>query len=364
MLTEAFKGLVNLETVDIRDFCGKRERDGTYWNSWGATTAYEQTGIHLRGAYRATGSQSRFVSHVFSILMYSLGIAGRTPPRIEVLLRHQPAGLPDSAYHLPNFTFSAIQPVLQNLKALFLTLNLSDVSTHSHHTYIDGAPLGASAGRSLRHFLSCTPNLTHLRLNFQKIHVANNRELLGWLASPSKSTVLPPGPACVTIREPPPVNLPHLTALDLGQLDVDRETLLALLTKLAPKLEHLSLWRISIETGPYNPYDPRPNIWSRFFRILTIVPKLELKYLKVGALSQSHHAVKFKSESGGQKRSDVMREYSGQGMKSFIRSLEKDIVVEWPPEVDRGSEASNSDDDEEMYDNDNAEDENEDEDDD
>lgn len=361
MLTEAFKGLSNLETVDIRDFCAKRERDGTFWASWGATTVQQQTGVRLKESYRGTGSQSRFVSHVFSNLLYSMGVAGRTPPRIEVLLRQQPAGLPDSAFHLANFTFPAIQPVLYNLKALFLTLNLSDLSTHTHHTHSGGLPISTAAGRSLRHFLSCTPNLTHLRLNFQKFHVPDNMKFMEWLAASPTSPVGPPQPTRVNLEEPSAVSLPHLTALEFGQLDVNRDVLLAVLSRFAPKLERLSLWRMTIEAGPPGPYDTKPNIWSQFFRGLSSIPGLDLAYLKVGALTQNHHTVKFKTEIGGEEKSEMMREYSGKDMTKFIKNLANDVVVEWPPEVIVDSDASNSDDDEDMYDHEDDEDEEDDE---
>lgn len=350
MLTEIFKGLTNLETIDVRDFCAKRERDGTYWNSWGATTVYQQTGMRLRQSYRGTGSQSRFVSHVFSNLLYSMGVAGRTPPRFEVLIRQQPAGLPDGAFHLANFTFPAIQPVLQNLKALFLTLNLSDMSNHIHHTHSGGLPIGKTAGRSLRHFLSCTPNLTHLRLNFQKFQVADNMDFMNWLAASPTTAIGPPQPTRMTMEEPPPVNLPHLRALELGQLDVNQDTLLAVLSRFAYRLEHLSLWRISIEPGPPGPYDTKPNIWSQLFRGLATLPELELTYLKVGTLSQNHNQVQFKTEDGGKELYKPMKEYFGKEMKKFIKSLVDDVVVKWPLAVELDSDDSNSDEDEDMYD--------------
>lgn len=363
MLTAIFRGLTNLETVDVRDFCAKRERDGTYWASWGATTVYKETGVRLRESYRGTGSQSRFVSHVFSNLLYSLGTAGRTPPRFEILLRQQPAGLPDGAFHLANFMYPAVQPVLHNLKALFLTLNFSDLSTHTHHTHSGGTPVLNTAGRSLRHFLGCTPNLTHLRLNFQKFHVADNMEFMRWLAASPPLTPALSGPTKISMDESPPISLPHLTAFELGQLDVNRDTLLAVLSRFAPKLTRLSLWRITIEAEKSGPYDTKPNIWSQFFRGLTAIPELGLTYLKVGALSQSHHTAVFKNEVGGNEKSEMTREYSGKDIARFVRSLADDVVVEWPPEITMDSDASNSDEDEDMYDDEDDEEEDEDEDD-
>ncbi|KAF3041103.1 hypothetical protein E8E12_006249 [Didymella heteroderae] len=358
MLTEAFRELTNLETVDVRDFCAKRERDGTYWASWGATTVNQQTGVRLRESYRGAGSQSRFVSHVFSNLLYSMGVAGRTPPRIEVLLRQRPAGLPDSAFHLANFTFPAVQPVLYNLKALFLTLNLSDMSTITHHTYSGGLPIPTAPGRSLRHFLSCTPNLSHLRLNFQKPHTTDNMKFMEWLATSPTSPLGSPQPTRVNVEEPSPINLSHLTALEFGQLDVNRDILLAVLARFASRLERLSLWRMTIEAGLPGPYDTKPNIWSQFFRGLRSLSGLNLNYLKVGALMQNNHEVKFKTETGGGEKNETTKEHSGKDMMTFIKSLESDAVVEWPQEIVVDSDASNSDDDEDMYDDeDNEEDE-------
>ena len=163
--------------------------------------------------------------------------------------------------------------------------------------------------------------------------------------------------------ESPPISLPHLTAFELGQLDVNRDTLLAVLSRFAPKLTRLSLWRITIEAEKSGPYDTKPNIWSQFFRGLTAIPELGLTYLKVGALSQSHHTAVFKNEVGGNEKSEMTREYSGKDIARFVRSLADDVVVEWPPEITMDSDASNSDEDEDMYDDEDDEEEDEDEDD-
>ncbi|KAH6644489.1 hypothetical protein C7974DRAFT_326055 [Boeremia exigua] len=362
MLTASFRGLTSLETVDVRDFSAPRERDGTCWASWGATTVYKETGVRLRESYRGTGLQTRFVSHVFSTLLYALGKAGRKPRRFEVLLRHQPAGLPDSAFHLPEFTFPLVQSVLQNLEALFLTLRLSDNSTDIYHTYSSGQPISTRSGRSLGHFLNCTQNLTHLRLNFQKFQAAGNMNFMKWLAE-LPSAPEPPHSTRITTTEPAPVSFPHLKILELGQLDVHRDTLLAVLCKFAPTLKSLSLWRMTIESGQSGPYDTKPNIWSRFFRDLEFVPELELTGLKAGALSQDNLLVKFKAEIDGEEQVTSMREYSGNSMKVFIKGMVDDVVVEWPPEIEMVGTESDSNEDEDMDDDDDSNEQDEDEDD-
>lgn len=356
MLTEIFKGLTNLETVDVRDFCAKRERDGTSWASWGATTVLKETGVPLREAYRGTGSQARFVSHVFSTLLYAMGVAGRTPPRFEVLFRQQPSGLPDGAFHLANFTFPAVRPVLHTLRTLFLTLNLADVSSQIYHTHSGGTPARAIPGHCLRHFLHCTPNLTHLRLNFQKFQVHVNMEFMKWLATSPTSPPRPPYPTRITTEQPPPVSFPHLRGLEFGQLDVDKDILLAVLQRFAPKLKHLSLWRVTIRTGPPRPYDPKPNTWAQFFKGLASVPDLDLTYLKAGALTQDGHNAHFKSEADSQEKSALQREYSGKDMEGFIRGLADDVVVNWPSPPPSNSDESSSNEDEDISDDDDGND--------
>lgn len=55
-------------------------------------------------------------------------------------------------------------------------------------------------------------------------------------------------------------------------------------------------------------------------------------------------------------------EYSGKDMAKFVKSLEHDVVVEWPPDIIVDSDASNLDGDEDMYDDENEDDEDDDED--
>lgn len=168
-----------------------------------------------------------------------------------------------------------------------------------------------------------------------------------WLATSPSSVTEDPRPTEVSTKEPPPVDLPHLTAFELGTLDVNRDTLLAVVRRLAPKLTHLSLWRMSIEAGPHGPYNPKPNIWSQFFECLASDPELGLTYLKVGSLTQDRFKVKFSAQVDD--KGDDLREYSGKSMKSFIKRLAEDVFVDWPPEITL-SDNSNSDEDEDMYD--------------
>lgn len=144
------------------------------------------------------------------------------------------------------------------------------------------------------------------------------------------------------------IHLPHLTALDLGSLVISKDTLISVLSKFSPNLKHLSLWRMTID-GPLD--GSRPNNWSLFFKDLAAMPKLELSYLKVGAIMQGVVVAHFNKEGGDEYQYETLREYSGSwdGMKRFIHCLVRDVEVDWPDDDDAvESDESDSDEDEDM----------------
>lgn len=259
MLSEAFSRLKNLQTVGIRDFdSNKRTRDRKSWSSWGATTVYRETGVRLSFADRGSYSPeitTRFVSRIFSSVLYALGKANRQPPQFEVLLRQH--GLLDSAFFLPDFLLPTIEPVLRNMTTLLLSVSLVIRLLHTHS---NGASADLHPGRSLRHFLRHTPNLTHLRLNFEKHLVANNEAFLSWLSTPPPTTTMP-----VSFLHPDPIALPLLKTLELGQQSVRADILISLIAKFAPTLEDLSLWRMNIHSFTHIPMGHQPNFWRDFF---------------------------------------------------------------------------------------------------
>jgi hypothetical protein len=353
MLTEAFSRLENLQTVGIRDFnANNRTRDGKSWSSWGATTVYRETGVRLsftdRGSYSPELS-TRFVSRVFSSLLYALGKANRKVPEFEVLLRQH--GLLDTAFFLPNFILPTVEPILHNMTTLLLNVGLVMrlLHTHSNGTSADPHP-----GRSLRHFLGHTPNLTHLRLNFEKHLVASNEAFLQWLSEPPLATVTND-----TFLDPPPIALPLLKTLELGQQNVKVDILVSLITKFAPTLEDLSLWRLNLHSLAPAPFGHKPNFWKHLFEMLSDIPQLNLSHLKVGMLQQDHMYVSFREHEDA----DLMKlkEHTGKGMDKFWNELTEQVVVHWPPEPEQ-LDSDDAGEDEEMFDEVEAEVDDEDED--
>ena len=341
MLTEAFSRLDNLHTVGIRDFdANNRTRDGKSWSSWGATTVYRETGFQLNFADRGSYSpeiSARFVSRVFSTVMYALGRANRHPPEFEVLLRHY--GLLDTAFALPDFLRPAVEPVLRNLTTLLLNAGHIHCSLHTHS---NGTSADPHPGRALRYFLGYTPNLTHLRLNFEKHRIIDNEAFLRWLSEPA-----PTGRANATFLNPAPIALRQLKTLELGQLNIVPNLVVLLISKFAPTLEDLSLWRMNLHAVGAVPHDHRPNLWRDLFEMVSKIPQLHLNHVKVGMLQQEHMFVNFKGSGEGEILKQ--KEHTGKGMDKFWEELVEQVFVQWPhrPSV---SNSDGSDSDENMDD--------------
>jgi hypothetical protein len=327
MLTEAFRNLENLETVDLRDFSARRPRDGTRWSSWGSTTVKEETGMSLSFTYHGTHSQNRFVSHIFSTILYALGKAERNLPRFEVLLRQKPGGLPDSSFHIPDFMYPTYKPVLQNLTALFLALDIPP----SHHIYADGSTASGSSTRSLRRFLGYTRNLTHLRLNFQMYQNEPNDQFVQWLGQPVPASTIAsntdPALPSAAVMDPPPIDLPFLKELDLGSLRIDKNDLYALLFKFSSQLEALSLWRLTVYQRSAR---TRHNLWYDFFKTLQSPQFAKFDRLKATILDQEAGGRVALSTNQGNTQSGEVLEVSGKELKQFFNNLENYMPTDWP----------------------------------
>jgi hypothetical protein len=278
-------------------------------------------------------------------VLYALGKANRRPIEFEVLLRQR--GLPDTAFFLPDYIRPTIEPILQNTTTLLLNVDLKPRYLHTHS---NGTSADPNAGRSLRRFLHFTPNLIHLRLNFEKHLVANNEDFLQWLGTPEPVDV----PSNAAFLDPATITLPLLKKLELGQLSARADILVALITKFAPTLEDLSLWRMNLPSAAAPPFGHKPNFWRDFFHTLSKIQGLALSHLKFGLLQQDHMHVGFKQEDAdGDLKAPprTVKEHTGTDMRKFWKELEEEVTVKWPEEV-HVIDASDEDEDEDMEDDD------------
>lgn len=311
----------------------RRYRDGigASWTSWGSTTVFNETGQQLSFSRDADG----FVPHLFQVLVRALGKANRHPGEIEVLLRH--GFLNDSAFYLPNFSLPMVKPVLQNLKKLLLAPNVGAAALYNlvqapgaipgqNGIQTPGAIHGQN-GLSLRRFLGHTPNLTHLRLNLQAYHYAENKSFLEWLAKTESDGQ----GQTATWLDPAPVELLCLTSLELGQFRAEPATIFNVISKFEHTLEDLSLWRLTL-------VDPdaairghgKLNRWVGLFTNLAKLPELQLRSLKVGLLKQDHLKTSFQAGGRDDAPLEAIREYSGPKMDAFLQDLIDETVVQWP----------------------------------
>ena len=339
MLTQAFRNLPNLHTVGLRDFNSRgRVRDDCKWTSYGATTIFQETGLRLMGDHRlpASEEQTRFAARAFSTILYALGKSGAKPHTFEVLLRQRYSGLNYYAFNIPKFLEPSVTPVLSSLKSLLLALRLSS-EPRFLATGDDNSPDVDCPDYLLKEFLCRTPNLTHLRLNFQNAHLPRAEKFLPCLIRPVTQTDSINSPS-----GPPPPQSPGLVALfqlrrlDFGMLSVSPRILLAAIHKFKPTLRALSLWKVILcpEDQRQRP-DPRVNMWAEFFGQLS-----DLDYICVGYLSQTlldqtlrrhqTHHVKFKLSAGQSGKMSLTKEYSGYDMRHFPDNLVSDMVINWP----------------------------------
>jgi len=233
LLMHAFSNLPNLRTLGIRDYNGKgRWRDGekATWRSYGWSSGEEPLNSSRRLMIPDT---------VLPLILHSLDGASTGLERIEVFLRR--SRLPDDSFDISDdFMRSRAVPVLSNLKVLLLSI--SDPENMRQRTTYQTSKPENGAFPNLKNFLTHTPQLQHLRLNFDPNQQPTRciEAFLTWLSTSSGPDV---------DMAPAPVTLDWLTTLDLGMVHVKPRTLFALVSKIA-NLEALSLWKVTAHSIP------------------------------------------------------------------------------------------------------------------
>lgn len=291
LLVTALRNLPNLETIDIRDFnSATRYRDTNdtraraasarvpEWRSYGASEHHAWL-RHLNNSLLDPYSQlsHEFVVQVFKIVLTSLGRSAPPVKSLYVLLRNSQVGLRDDALAVFPALDVGIPAFLQGLTRLHLDMT-ADVVRIEPSIWQFPSPLEITPSTScfdpsttnIRNFLSMTPNVSWLRLNFTtpSMHSAVTPLLLCWLA------LKPDGPSTNGNKttwsavNPAPVTLP-LKRLDLGNLTVNPDVLAAVIRKF-DLLEDLTLKRTALlcDRSKYADETDHGSPWPRFFRRL------------------------------------------------------------------------------------------------
>ncbi|KFY12552.1 hypothetical protein V491_06743 [Pseudogymnoascus sp. VKM F-3775] len=351
MLAQAFRNLPNLHTVGLRDYSSRgRVRDDGQWHSYGSTTIFQETGVRLlqfRLPY-VRDEDTQFASRAFASILYALGQSGAKPQVFEILLRKTGLGLPYDAFKISNFFKPSVTPLLSSLDTLLLTMG---PKSPENDTGANDDPDVEYPDFPLREYFCHTPNLTHLRINFQSALHSNPHRFMVWLGRPVLQTAsINPSPAPQLSKSPDPIALSRLQRLDIGMLTISPRVLLTIIHKFKPTLRSLSLWKIDLKPEDHHQQGrKRTSAWPRVFARVS-----DLDYLSVGCIGQvfrtQHQRMGFKRPAGQTGEPNLTRTCSVQSdMENFINNLVADAVVTYP-EGDNLSDYDDDDDDESMSD--------------
>lgn len=352
LLVAAFRLLENLETIIIRDFNSRsRKRDGPLaaWTSFGSNTMLETNMLQPRTIRQHHNVDNPyFSSKVFALVIHALGEADARPKGIEVLER-QGHHLHDLAFHVLNSSLPLVVPVLENLEKLHISVHLHQLPSNGQMN----SRAHTSAGNiEIRRFLSYTKNLKELRINEHRRHHNRNavtllKIFLDWLSEQP-----PPPPSldraiAATVPSfslPPPVDFSKLENLSLGMMTVGPQTLMQVLTKFAPTLKRLELWRITLSSKP----KPLAASWVGFFQGLLKIPNLKLWHVRFGALQRlSDNFLDYNPLPVMFHQEDKhVAEYTGPDWINFMQKLIPIVYVN-APIVDENEDDDDEDEDEE-----------------
>ncbi|KAK4096411.1 hypothetical protein N658DRAFT_501599 [Parathielavia hyrcaniae] len=349
MLVEAFSNLVNLDTVDIRDFNSpSRNRDGlgTHWRSYGAVALASATEAPVEPSRQGQRADDEYPTQLFSAVTAALAAADARPRSLEVLLRTgtwAPFGLDHAAFYIPPRLTAPVSALLANLQSLHLTLNLTNRKTRMKPFII-------------QRFLSLASNLTWLRLNFSSTDMADVEHLFQWLARKDSH-----GEAASF--DMPQIQLPHLERLDLGNAATEAPMLIGLVDKFAPTLTSLYLRRVNLHDKDKDAVldTSRINPWERCLSVIARLPDLRLRVIELSSVTHScmgwKGAVSFKD---AQMRSPSTNWTCSTNQVTLAQAVAQAIeamTVQWPQESDPDAMEDDSDEDEEEVDDDEDEEE-------
>lgn len=282
----------------------------------------------------AADNQDGYTSRIFLNLLRALGKSSSRPKRFQVILRT--TSLFDHAFNIPKYVEPIVEPVLADLRQLFLDLNSNFPPAH---VLIDNEPAECPS-YLLRKFLSKVLQLEHLRLNFRSVGGETTNDVLTWLSKPvsvASSSITSGDPL---LEVPPPIHLTKLQQLDIGMTTVEPKFLLALIQKYRATLRTISFHKISLLQSDAINSGEKINLWAKLFERLS---KLDLKLsaINLSALSQEqtngrkHRQVHFKDSRKG--HNPRIRNWAGPDVQSGLRDFIQYTTVE---RLDYDSDAS------------------------
>jgi hypothetical protein len=278
--------------------------------------------------------RANYLNHVFLNVLRALGKAAAQPKHFEVILRH--SSLHDHAFNLPKYVELVVDPVLANIRTLFLDLNWEFPPTQVE---VNNAPT-ACPSYLLRTFLSKLSELEHLRLNFEFHPGQETNDVLSWLSKPA-SVVTPNITTGTSLPESPrPVDFTKLRQLDIGMVTIEPKFLLAIIRKYQATLRAISFHKVSLLQANSAQSGARINLWAQLFGQLSKL-NLNLSAINMSFLTQEQtgrqhlRTVTFKDT-----RDPRTKKWAGTDSQSGLRDFTDLVVVDG---LDHDTESSHSD---------------------
>ena len=267
----------------------------------------------------AADNQDAYASRVFLDILRALGQSSSRPQRFQVILRA--TSLFDHAFNLPKYVAPVVEPVLAELRQLFLDLNSLFPPVH---VLVDNAPTECRS-YLLRKFLSKVHQLEHLRLNFRSGGGEATNDVLTWLSKPVSVTTSNITSGQELLENPQPIHFTKLQQLDIGMTTVEPRFLFALIRKYQTTLRTISFHKISLLRTDAVDSVEKVNLWTKFFEKLS---KLDLKVsaINLSNLSQEqsvgrrrYREVTFKDSREG--HNPRIRNWAGPDVQSGLRDF-------------------------------------------
>lgn len=244
--------------------------------------------------------------------------------------------LHDHAFNLPEYILPNVQPVLANLRTLFLDLNSEFPAPQVD---LNGETARCSS-YLLRKFLSRVPLLEHLRLNFRSYSLEEANDVLTWLSKTACIVTSNTTPENSILESPRPVDFIQLRQLDIGMIWTEPQIVLAIIRKYRATLDTVSFHKVSFSQASTVESTGRVNLWARFFAHLS---KLDLKLsaINLSLLSQEQagmHNIQLITFEGA--RDPKSKRWFGTDTESGIRDIMNQLKLQGP-ENERGISDSN-----------------------